>query len=71
MAVDGALVLTAARDIIGFGAEIHVPTQENEIVYRALDIQGDQSVPERADEAGLGIARLTPSLEIIPNAWSR
>ena len=52
MAVDGALVLTAARDIIGFGAEIHVPTQENEIVYRALDIEGNRSVPERADEAG-------------------
>ena len=52
MAVDGALVLTAARDIIGFGAEIHVPTQENEVVYRALDIEGENSIPERADEAG-------------------
>src|SRR5246127_2492065 len=52
MAVDGALVLTAARDIIGFGAEIHVPTRENEMVYRALDIEGENSVPERADEAG-------------------
>jgi len=28
MVVDGALVLTAARDLIGFGAEIHVPTSE-------------------------------------------
>jgi hypothetical protein len=52
MAVDGALVLTAARDIIGFGAEVHVPTQENEIVYRALDIEAEQVVPERADNAG-------------------
>jgi hypothetical protein len=52
MAVDGALVLTAARDIIGFGAEIHVPTQENELVYRALDIEGEQVLPERADNAG-------------------
>jgi hypothetical protein len=52
MAVDGALVLTAARDIIGFGAEIHVPTQENEMVYRALDIEGQQTVAERADNAG-------------------
>jgi hypothetical protein len=52
MAVDGALVLTAARDIIGFGAEIHVPTYDNEVVYRALDIEGENSVPERADEAG-------------------
>jgi hypothetical protein len=32
MAVDGALVLTAARDLIGFGAEIHVPTIEKEVV---------------------------------------
>jgi len=40
MAVDGALVLTAARDLIGFGAEIHIPTIEKEAVYRALDIEG-------------------------------
>jgi len=52
MAVDGALVLTAARDIIGFGAEIHVRTQENEMVYRALDIEAEQAIPERADNAG-------------------
>jgi len=52
MAVDGALVLTAARDIIGFGAEIHVRTQENEMVYRALDIEAQQAIPERADNAG-------------------
>jgi len=51
MAVDGALVLTAARDIIGFGAEIHIP-HENEVVYRALDIEGEKSVPVRADESG-------------------
>src|SRR5215471_18188550 len=52
MAVDGALVLTAARDLIGFGAEIHVPTIEKEVVYRALDIEGYEIVEERADEAG-------------------
>jgi hypothetical protein len=52
MAVDGALVLTAARDLIGFGAEIHVPTIEKEVVYRALDLEGEQVVEERADEAG-------------------
>jgi hypothetical protein len=52
MAVDGALVLTGARDIIGFGAEIHVPTQENEVVHRALDIEARQVVLERADNAG-------------------
>jgi hypothetical protein len=52
MAVDGALVLTAARDIIGFGAEIHMPTRENEIVYRALDLEATQTIAERADNAG-------------------
>jgi hypothetical protein len=52
MAIDGALVLTAARDIIGFGAEIHVPANENEVVYRALDIEGAEVVEERPDEAG-------------------
>jgi hypothetical protein len=52
MAVDGALVLTAARDLIGFGAEIHVPTLKKEVVYRALDIEGHEFVEERADDAG-------------------
>jgi DisA bacterial checkpoint controller nucleotide-binding len=52
MAVDGALVLTAARDIIGFGAEIQVPTRENEIVHRALDIEAAQVIAERTDKAG-------------------
>jgi hypothetical protein len=52
MAVDGALVLTAARDLIGFGAEIHIPTVEKEVVYRALDIEGREVVEERADDAG-------------------
>jgi hypothetical protein len=52
MAIDGALVLTAARDVIGFGAEIHVPTNEAEAVYRALDIEGTDVVEERPDEAG-------------------
>jgi DisA bacterial checkpoint controller nucleotide-binding len=52
MAVDGALVLTAARDIIGFGAEIHVAIEQNEVIYRALDINGQQVVEDRADDGG-------------------
>ena len=52
MAVDGALVLTAARDIIGFGAEIYVATNQNEVIYRALDIEGLQVIEERADDGG-------------------
>jgi hypothetical protein len=52
MAVDGALVLTAARDLIGFGAEIHVATEQSEVIYRALDIDGQQVLEERDDEGG-------------------
>ena len=52
MAVDGALVLTAAWDVIGFGAEIHGLSNRNEIVYRALDLEATELIEERADEAG-------------------
>ena len=52
MAVDGALVLTASRGLIGFGAEIHVPTIEKEVVCRALDIEGHEVVEEPEDDAG-------------------
>jgi hypothetical protein len=52
MAVDGALVLTAAWDVIGFGAEIHGPSNRNEMVYRALDLEATELIEERADEAG-------------------
>jgi len=52
MATDGALVLTAARDIIAFGAEIQVTANENEVVYRALDIEGRKVVEQRPDDAG-------------------
>jgi DNA integrity scanning protein DisA with diadenylate cyclase activity len=52
MAVDGALVVTDARDVIGFGAEIQGPSNRNEVVYRALDLEATQVVEEPADEAG-------------------
>src|ERR1700757_5432415 len=52
MAVDGALVLTATWDVIGFGAEIHGPSNRNEVVYRALDLEATELIEERADEAG-------------------
>lgn len=52
MAVDGALVVTATWDIVGFGAEIHGPGIRNEVVYRALDLEATEVAEERADEAG-------------------
>jgi hypothetical protein len=33
-------------------AEIHGPTNENEVVYRALDLEATEVVQERTDEAG-------------------
>ena len=52
MAVDGALVVTDAWDVIGFGAEIHGPSNRNEVVYRALDLEGTKLIAGRTDEAG-------------------
>ena len=52
MAIDGALVMTGTWDVIGFGAEIHGPSNRNEVVYRALDLEATELVEERADQAG-------------------
>ena len=52
MSIDGALVVTATWDIVGFGAEIHGPSSRDEVVYRALDLEATAVVEERADEAG-------------------
>jgi DNA integrity scanning protein DisA with diadenylate cyclase activity len=52
MAVDGALVVSTAGDVIGFGAEIFGPSNSDEVVYRALDLEATELVEERADEAG-------------------
>ena len=52
MAIDGALVVTGAWDVIGFGAEIHGPSNRSEVVYRALDLEATKLIEERADEAG-------------------
>jgi hypothetical protein len=47
MAIDGALVLTAAWDVIGFGAEIQGPSSRNEVVYRALALGEMQAASTR------------------------
>ena len=52
MSVDGALVVTATWDIVGFGAEIHGSSGRDEVVYRAVDLEATAVVGERADEAG-------------------
>ena len=68
--MDGALVLTAARDLVGFGAEIHSPTIEKEVVYRALDLEGDlrnfgKVQAESWTKAGCGLAHLRDLWELL------
>jgi hypothetical protein len=52
MAIDGAPVLSAAWDVIGIGAEIYGPSNRNEMIYRALDLEATELLEERVDEAG-------------------
>ncbi|MFG0264370.1 MAG: putative sensor domain DACNV-containing protein [Rhodopirellula sp. JB055] len=51
MTVDGALILDHSFRLIGFGGEIlgDTPVQQ---IHRATDIEGHQTVVERADSAG-------------------
>lgn len=51
MSVDGALVLDRAFRVIGFGAEILGDSHVSEI-HRALDLEADQTMVERADASG-------------------
>lgn len=51
MSVDGALVLNRRWELLGFGAEVR-SRAEVEYVHRALDLEPEPSLPERADRAG-------------------
>ena len=68
MAVDGALVVTATWEVIGFGAEIHGPSNGNEVVYRALDLEATELVEERRMRPALGIEPRTGSAANTRNA---
>jgi hypothetical protein len=50
--VDGCLLLDPRFSVLGYGVEIQVPGYETEIVYRALDSEAEQRVPESAERAG-------------------
>ena len=52
LAVDGALVLSKAFDVLGFGVEIHAPALPTNHVYRALDSEAAQLQKEAADSGG-------------------
>jgi hypothetical protein len=51
-AVDGCLLLDPQFMVLGYGVEIRVPGTENEIVYRAMDLEASVTIPESAEHAG-------------------
>jgi DisA bacterial checkpoint controller nucleotide-binding len=51
-AVDGCLLLDHKFTLFGFGVEIQVPSFEDEMVYRALDIEAEDCVLESMENAG-------------------
>jgi len=50
--VDGCLLLDHKFTVLGFGVEIQVPSFEDEMVYRALDIEAQHCVLESMESAG-------------------
>jgi hypothetical protein len=50
--VDGCLLLDSRFGVWGYGAEIQVPGAEEEIVYRALDLNANQTLAEIAERSG-------------------
>ena len=51
-AVDGCLLLDNKFTVLGFGVEIQVPSFEDEMIYRALDIEAQHCVLESMENAG-------------------
>jgi hypothetical protein len=51
-AVDGCLLLDEKFTLFGFGVEIQVPSFEDEMVYRALDIEAQDCILESMESAG-------------------
>ena len=51
-AVDGCLLIDHRFTLFGFGVEIQVPSFEDEMVYRALDIEAQDCILESMESAG-------------------
>jgi hypothetical protein len=51
-AVDGAVVLTEGLDLVGFGGVIKGAFSKEDIIARAIDVEGEQKVYERAEGVG-------------------
>jgi hypothetical protein len=50
--VDGCLLLDSHFSVLAYGVEIQVPGYEDETVYKALDSEAEQTIPESAERAG-------------------
>jgi hypothetical protein len=50
--VDGCLLLDSRFSVLAYGVEIQVPGYESETVYRALDSEAEQRIPESVERAG-------------------
>jgi hypothetical protein len=50
--VDGCLLLDPRFSVLGYGVEIQALGYESETIYRALDSEAEQRIPESAERAG-------------------
>ncbi|HKZ16601.1 MAG TPA: DNA integrity scanning protein DisA nucleotide-binding domain protein [Geobacteraceae bacterium] len=51
-AIDGAVIMSRRHEVLGFGAVISGDIDRVEMVARALDIEGEQTVPVASEEVG-------------------
>jgi hypothetical protein len=51
-AIDGAVIMSRRNDVLGFGAVISGEIDKVEMVARALDIEGEQTVPVPSEDVG-------------------
>jgi hypothetical protein len=51
-AIDGAVIMSKRQEVLGFGAVISGDIDKVDTVARALDIEGEHTVPVRSEEVG-------------------
>ena len=69
MAVDGALLVTQALDLVGFGAELRFEATSLKSVRHALDLEGEIWANEPLEMSGPGIGRSIGFAGVIQGAW--
>ena len=69
MAVDGALVVTQALDLVGFGAELRFEATSMKSVRHALDLEGEIWANEPLDNVGTRHRAVYRFCQGIRGAW--